>query len=102
MGRRRLFTDQQLIALHKKGMIDRQIADELGVHKTTVRKRRIRLGIKAHGHKLLFTDQQFIDLHDRGLNGREIAEELGVTPSAVNYRRRRLILKPVSREHSEF
>jgi len=58
----------------------------------------MRLGLKAHGHKLLFTDQQLIDLHEKGLNDQEKAEKLGVTPSAVNYRRRRLGLEAHGRK----
>ncbi|MBA7625357.1 hypothetical protein ES703_32786 [subsurface metagenome] len=101
VGRRRLFTDQQLIALYKKGMIDREIADELGIHKSTVSKRRMRLGLKGHEPKLLFTDQQLIELHEQGFNDREIGEKLGVTPQAVGLRRNRLGLKPIRKHRNK-
>ncbi len=90
---RRLFTDQQLIDLHAEGLIDREIADRLGVTVTRsmVSGRRRKLGIKRV-ERSLFTDQQLIDLIDlhAGLSGREIGEKLGASQSLVNDRRRRL------------
>jgi len=47
MGRLRvLFTDQQLIELHKKGMNDREVGEKLGVSRNAVCSRRRRLGLK--------------------------------------------------------
>jgi len=97
VGRRRLFTDQQLIALHKKGMIDREVADELGIHKTTVRKRRMKLGLKANGHNRLFTDEQLIELYEQGFIDREIGEKIRAILRTVRKRRRLLGLKGHSR-----
>ena len=96
--RRRLFTDQQLIALHKKGMNDVEIARELGVKDGAIFSRRKKLGLKAHGRRLLFTNQQLIELHEKGLNDREIAENLGVVRCTVSRRRSRLGLKPRKRK----
>ena len=87
------FTDQQLITLNKKGLNDREIAEELGVPRKTVSRRRMKLGLKAHGRRLLFTDQQLIELHEQVWNDTEIGEKLGVAPSAVNQRRIKLGLK---------
>ena len=42
-----LFTEQQLIALHKKGMNDAEIARELGVCDSAVRYHRRKLGLKS-------------------------------------------------------
>jgi len=72
-----LFTNQQLIALHERGLNDREI---------------------AHGPRLLFTDQQLIELHERGLNDPEKAERLGVSKDAIFYRRRKLGLKPIRKQ----
>ena len=101
VGRRRVpFTDQQLItliALHKKGMNDVEIAGELGVPKYVVKYRRRKLGLESN-YKLLFTDQELISLHERGLNDREKAERLGASEEVVFYHRKRLGLKPVQRK----
>ena len=99
VSRRRVpFIDQQLIDLYEKGMIDREIAFELGIHRHTVSKRRRKLGLKANDLKLLFTDQQLITLYERGLNDREIGEKLGAGKSTVNDRRRILGLKPIRKQ----
>ena len=52
-GRKLPFTDQQLIALYEKGMIDREIAVELDVSPDTVGTRRRKLGLKAHTKRAL-------------------------------------------------
>lgn len=93
--RRQLFTDQQFLDLYERGLNDPRIAEVLGVTITMrmVRKRRWKLGLKAHGHVRLFTDQQLIALHNEGLNDKEKAERLGVGEGAVSYRRRKLGLK---------
>ena len=87
------FTDQQLIALHKKGLNDVEIARELGVRDSAIFSRRRKLGLKTHGRRLLFTDQQLKELHEQGFNDYEIAEKLGVDRSWVSKRRMRLGLK---------
>ena len=99
-GHRRLFTDQQLIELHKLGFNDKEIADKLGAYRKTVGDHRRILGLKAHDrrYRRLFTDQQLIELHEQGFNDREIGEKLGVHLSTVNYRRRMLRLRPI-RKH---
>jgi len=96
--RRAPFTDQQIIALHKKGMNDVEIAEELGVRDSSVFYHRRKLGLEAHGRRLLFTDQQLKELHEQGLNDREISENLGVTRCTVSRRRNRLGLKPRTRK----
>lgn len=96
--RKRLFTDQQLIELHKKGMNDREISEKIGAHQNTVSVHRRRLELKVHGHRRrLFTDEQLIELHARGFNDREVGEKLGISSNSVCKRRRGLGLKPVSR-----
>ncbi len=47
LGRRRLFTDQQLIELHAKEFNDREIGEKLGTARSTVNYHRRRLGLKA-------------------------------------------------------
>ncbi len=99
--RKRLFTDQQLIELHKQGFNDREISEKLGAHQNTVNVHRRRLELKVHGHRRrLFTDQQLIELHEQGFNDREVSEKLGVSGNAVCRRRKGLGLKPVSRARS--
>jgi len=80
-------------------MNDREIAEELGVNKATVRYHRRKLGLNAQGHKAPFTNQQLIALHNKGkgMNDIEIAEELGVSPSTVGNHRRRLGLKTIKK-----
>jgi len=101
-GRRRLFTDQQLIELHKKGMNDREIGDKLGSGRMTVGKHRRRLGLKAHAPRRLFTDQQLKELHELGFNDREIGEKLGAHLSTVGLHRNRLGLKAHGRARRSF
>jgi len=45
-GRRRLFTDLQLISLHERGLNDREIGEKLGASLVTVHIHRRRLGLK--------------------------------------------------------
>ncbi len=99
-GRKRLFTDQQLIELHKLGFNDKEIADKLGAYRKTVGDHRRILGLKAHDrrYRRLFTDQQLIELHEQGFNDREIGEKLGADRRTVNIHRRRLGLRPI-RKH---
>ena len=86
--------DNQLIALHKKGMNDREIAEKLGVSNDVVKYHRIRLGLKAHDRRRRrFTDQQLIELYELGLNDREIAEKIGAGTNTVAYYRRSLGLE---------
>ncbi len=92
-GRRRLFTDQQLIELYEKGFNDPEIGEKLGTSKVTVWYHRRRLGLKSHGNRRLFTDQQLIELYDQGLYDREIGEKLGVTHVTVSKHRKRLGLE---------
>jgi FixJ family two-component response regulator len=98
VGRRRApFTDQQLIALHKKGMNDVEIARELGVNDSTVFYHRKKIGLESN-YIPMVNYHQFIVLYEKGLNDREIAEELDVPKDAVKYRRRRIGLKAHGRK----
>ncbi len=97
-GRKRLFTDQQLIELHEQGLSDEVIGEKLLAHFSTVNIHRRRLGLKAHDPRRLFTDQQLIDLHENGLNDKEKAKRLGSSKEVVFDHRRRLGLKPVVRK----
>ncbi|GAG77792.1 unnamed protein product [marine sediment metagenome] len=94
----RLFTDQQLIELYDQGLIDREIAEKLGVHFSTVNKHRTRLGLKAKGSNRAFTDQQLIDLYEQGFSDREIAEKLGVSGALVGRHRKRLGLEAIRKK----
>ena len=94
--RARVFTDQQLIDLHEQGLVDREIAEKLGVHQTLVCTYRNRLGLKTNGSNRRFTDQQLIDLHKQGLIDREIGEKLGSSRALVGIHRKRLGLKTVT------
>ena len=70
--RKLLFTDDQLIELHKKGMNDREIADELGLDRRVIARaraigaRRRKLGLKAHHGRIpIFADRE-IAIQDGG------------------------------------
>ncbi len=93
MSRTRLFTDQQIIDLHKQGLVDREIGRELRTSSSTVWECRVRLGLKANGIPRIFTDQQLIDLHKQGLTDQGIAEKLGSSSGLVWKHRTRLGLK---------
>ncbi|GAG84505.1 unnamed protein product, partial [marine sediment metagenome] len=93
---KRLFTDQQLINLHKRGLNDREIAKRLGVAQMTVNIYRNRLGLKTQKRKSrrrLFNDQQLIALYNKGMTDKKIAGELGAGQTTVRKYRRRLGLK---------
>ena len=64
-----LFTDDQLIELHKKGMNDREIADELGVDRRVISRARAmgarRRKLKAHHGRSIFADRE-IAIQDGG------------------------------------
>ncbi len=81
------FTDQQLIDLHAEGLLDQEIAERLGVARSTVSQRRRNLGIESSMPRI--SRQRFLELYEMGLNDAEIAIVLGVTDSGVcNYRKR--------------
>ncbi len=84
------FTDQQLIALHKEGLNDREKAERLGVSHFRVKYRRRKLGIESiRSRRSYINHQRFLKLYERGLNDPEIADALGVTIAmAYNYRKR--------------
>jgi DNA-binding NarL/FixJ family response regulator len=88
----RLFSDKQLIELYEKGLNDREISERLGTARSTVNGRRLKLGLKARGHKAPFTDKQLIELYEKGLNDREISERLGTARSTVQAHRIKLRL----------
>ena len=50
-GRKRLFTDEQLIALHERGLNDREKAEELGATEGAVSHHRRRLGLAPNFHR---------------------------------------------------
>jgi predicted transcriptional regulator len=88
-----MFSDEELLELHRRGLTDREISEELGVTQAAVNYRREKLGLKNNFKRDTFSDDKLLELYGRGLNDREISEALGVTQAAVNYRRGRLGLQ---------
>ncbi len=93
--RKKKFSNEEYLNLYRKELCDVEAAKKLGVHPSTVRRRRKKLGLEPNlkGRKK-FTDEKFKELYDEGLNDREIAEKLGVSQTAVLCRRQDLGLEP--------
>lgn len=89
----RKFSDEELLELHRKGLTDKQIAEELDVTQAAVNYRREKLGLDNNYTPNSFSDDELIMLYTQGLTDREISEALGVTQAAINYRRGRLGLR---------
>ncbi len=89
----RKFSDEELLELHRRGLTDREIAEELGVTQAAVNYRREKLGLKNNYTRSTFSDDELLRLSNQGLNDHEISKALGVTQAAINYRRGRLGLK---------
>jgi len=99
MTRKKKFSDSELKKLYEQGLIDREIAEKLGVSKGAVWERRNSLGLPPNGRKK-FSDSEFKELYEEGLNDYEIGEKLGVSRSAVRNRRNSLDLPPNGREYN--
>lgn len=76
--------------LHAGGAIDREIAEELGLHPGSAARLRARLGLEPNGHerkrgrrRAWRPDREAAPLYERGWNDREIAKELGVSRESV-------------------
>lgn len=97
-GRKRLFTDEQLIELHEQGLNDTEKGEKLGADSSTVNRHRNRLrlepirkyGINALGANRQFTDEELIKLHERGYSDRLMGKKLGATRQTVGVHRLRL------------
>ncbi|MGQ9720343.1 MAG: hypothetical protein ACUVXA_03365, partial [Candidatus Jordarchaeum sp.] len=102
---KRKFTDKQLIELHKQGPSGEEVAEQLGVHRTTVFKHAKKLGIKFQRNaKRKFTDEQLTQLYKQGLTVKEIAKQLGVKGRENSYiyqHMRRLGLKTSARKFTD-
>ena len=99
-GAKRPSRYQELIELHNQGLIDREIAERLGVDPSTVGRRRKRLGLKAtegkgrrRPRRRKFTDQQLTEFYRQGLVDSEIGVNLEASIATVCYHRNRLGLK---------
>jgi len=88
------YSDEELKTLYEQKLTDGQIADIMGVHKSTICARRKVLGLKTHHRCKLtkFTDEEFIVFYEQELNDVEIAKILKVSVSAVCKRRLSLSL----------
>lgn len=91
MPKRRVkICDDDLVRMHKTGMTDREIADELNVSPSAVNYRRGKLGLPSNAPKGKDVDSRIMAMNAQGLTDKQIAESMGLTQSTVNYRRIRM------------
>lgn len=91
---RRKFSDEQLLELYSRGLPLRQIARTLGVHESTVKRRRRELGLQPRPRctKLASLESKFVELWQKGLTYRQISAALSVDVKTVWLWRKRLRL----------
>jgi len=80
--------DQKIIELTNKGVSLNEMTKILGCGKTTIVRKRKKIGISSiFIQELKFSREKFKELYDKGLPDRLIAKELKVSQSAItNYR----------------
>jgi len=88
----RKFDDEILLDLHRQGLTDAQIAEELGVTQSAVNYRREKLGLKNNyrKHPTKIDPETILDLHSQGLTNSEIARKLHVSLPAIIHHTQRL------------
>ena len=89
---KKTFEDKKLIALHEKGLVDKEIAKELNIPYSTVSRRRKSLGLEVN--RKSFTDEEFLYWYNQKMNDTEIARMLEASHVIVSYRRNKLGLPP--------
>lgn len=96
--------NNKIIELHSQGLSDKSIAKELGLHRSTINKKRKNLGLKANNTKppRKLTDEKLYELHASGLTDTEIGKLINMSPINVGKRRRALSLESNYNYGSEF
>lgn len=96
--------NNKIIELHSQGLSDESIAKELGLHRSTINKKRKNLGLKANNTKppRKLTDEKLYELHASGLTDTEIGKLINMSPINVGKRRRALGLESNYKYGSEF
>lgn len=86
----RKVSNEEIVDLYAEGLSDYEIADELGVGKSTVQRRRANeLSLPPNGQggrnqgSVSFDQEKVIELHNQNKSDSEIAEEVGVSSDAV-------------------
>lgn len=84
--RRKNLEGNELMSLYKDGLNDSQIARELGVSATAIKRWRIKNGLDANFKRKKVSKKNeslLMDLWEAGKNDRQIAEIIGCTPPAI-------------------
>lgn len=89
---KRVRLEHELLRLHRAGKNDRQLAEELEVSKTTVRKWRLKNGLEANErpNQSRVDERKAMRLYEGGWNDTQISKALGVSVNTVwKWRHRR-------------
>ena len=86
--------DEEMRALRKSGMLDRDIADLVGVSVDTVRNRIGKNPVEPNklGRKSKVSDEEILALLDKGMSRKEIAQTLNITYETVRTRVNKLLV----------
>ncbi|QDP55341.1 MAG: putative transcription factor D5 [Prokaryotic dsDNA virus sp.] len=81
--------DEAIRRMCEAGATDAEIAAAFGVSRTTIRERRVALGLKSKRSPESVAESQvrFRELHAQGLTDQQIADAMGLKKSAVKTRR---------------
>ena len=92
--------DEEMLALRKSGMLDRDIADVVGVSLDTVRNRigRNPVDPQKAGRKSKVSDEELLACIEKGLSRAETAKTLNITYETARTRINRL-LEEIGRAH---
>lgn len=77
--------DARIRELHAQGLVDREIGERIGLHRTTVAIRRTRMGLPINGfHRWTANEQRrVVAMAEAGESRAAIAAAIGVTEAAV-------------------
>ena len=87
-------TRKAIRELHSRGLVDREIAAEIGKSPSTVQKIRAKMGLEANGATRVIDRELAKELYGQGYNDCEIARKIGCSSLTVYGWRQRNNLPP--------
>lgn len=87
-------TRKAIRELHSRGLVDREIAAEIGKSASTVQKIRAKMGLEANGVTRVIDRAFAKELYDQGCNDCEIARKIGCSNISIFAWRQRNNLPP--------
>ena len=87
-------THKAIRELHSRGLVDREIAAEIGKSVSMVQHIRVKMGLEANGVTTVIDRAFAKELYDQGYSDYEIARKIGCAQRTVNRWRQRNNLPP--------